>query len=173
MNAITANVNSGPKREHQRQFSIFRPGNMRASHSTLIRLAAFLAQRIGQAEPQLLGSLAADILTDLRSLLRNCRPPFDQLLSSRLTKESFHLAHFLDREIGSIDGCRLLEHFIVVRRINVVDLGGDEVLIAFELRSFLRHHGLDAEQDAGQELLVLLPELHSGYQAFRRHDCLG
>jgi hypothetical protein len=30
---------------------------------------AFLAKRVVQAEPQLLGSLAADALTDLRSLL--------------------------------------------------------------------------------------------------------
>src|SRR5438477_8432149 len=68
----------------------------------LIQLAAFLAQRIGQAEPQLLGSLAADVLTDLRSLLRNRRPFFNQFLSSRLTKESLHLANFLDCEIRSI-----------------------------------------------------------------------
>src|SRR5258705_13837157 len=49
------------------------PGNIGSSPQSLIQLAAFLAQRIGQAEPQLLGSLAADILTDLRSLLCNRR----------------------------------------------------------------------------------------------------
>src|SRR5204863_9446297 len=70
----------------------------------LIQLAAFLAQRIGEAEPQLFSSLAADVLTDLRSLLRNRRPFFDQLLSSRLTKEDLHLADLVDCEIRSIDG---------------------------------------------------------------------
>src|SRR5258707_7406647 len=83
------------------------------------------------------------------------RPPRSTLFPYTTLFRS-HLAHFVDCEIGSIDGCRLLEHFVVVRRIEVPDLGGDEVVLAFELIATKRSEEHTSELQSRQYLVCRL-----------------
>jgi hypothetical protein len=47
--------------------------------------------------------LRPNVPTDLRGLLRNRWPFSISFCPARLKKEGLHLAHFVEREIGSID----------------------------------------------------------------------
>src|SRR6266852_4490300 len=104
----------------------------------------FLAQRFGQTRAQILGRLAARILTDLDALLRDGRRFFEKLLSGRLTIERLYFAQLADRKIAGIDGGDIVDHRSIVWSKRIYYRWHHRIVIAFNLRPVLCQRGPEA-----------------------------
>src|SRR5689334_10843784 len=99
------------------------------------RSMSLLSQRLGQARLQLICRLAADLLHDDLTLLRQRRRLFQEFLAGLRTIEGLDLSQLWNRERVGIERSDAVDHGVVEWRVGVTHGRRHRFVVALDLRT--------------------------------------